>query len=88
MVKSVYDDDGDNNDDGEILLSIDYESIKERILDTYDLEGILDILGILDDLELLLEYDISREGVLDANQDKVISKLEDFNILGDTDYYG
>jgi hypothetical protein len=86
MVKSVYD--GDNNDDGEILLSIDYESIKERILDTYDLEGILDILGILDDLELLLEYDISREGVLDANQDKVISKLEDFNILGDTDYYG
>jgi hypothetical protein len=86
MVKSVYDD--NNNDDGEILLSIDYESIKERILDTYDLEGILDILGILDDLELLLEYDISREGVLDANQDKVISKLEDFNILGDTDYYG
>jgi hypothetical protein len=86
MVKSIYDD--NNNDDGEILLSIDYESIKERILDTYDLEGILDILGILDDLELLLEYDISREGVLDANQDKVISKLEDFNILGDTDYYG
>jgi hypothetical protein len=69
------------------LLVISFETIKERILDTYELEGVLSILGIQEELEFFDRFDIGIENVLDEYHKLVMSKLEDFNLLTDTDYY-
>jgi DNA-directed RNA polymerase subunit N (RpoN/RPB10) len=66
-------------------MRFDYEDLKQRIVDTYDTEAILDILG-LDELEILEKFNISSEDILDEYSKEVLEKVEDFNVLTDMDY--
>ena len=61
-------------DDSKILVT-SLEELKQRILDRYDIEDILLLLGI------------ECEDILDVFEEKLLDNLDDLCITTDTDYY-
>ena len=61
-------------DDSKILVT-SLEDLKQRILDRYDIEDILLLLGI------------ECEDILDAFEEKLLDNLDDLCITIDTDFY-
>ena len=61
-------------DDSKILVT-SLEELKQRILDRYDIEDILLLLGI------------DLEDILDVFEEKLLDNLDDLCITLDTDFY-